>query len=208
LEKSKTNDFVQMEELHRTTIKKLKKEKVELDVDVEDINEELKLLEFIKEMSSPMGIKSSLFDQFLTELEDSTNNILGAISDDIQVEYSSQKESQKGTVSDSLEIVSYENGELSNGLSGGQRQKVRIATSLALAEVLNKRSSSKIDFLVLDEPHRGLDLVGKEHLFGLINKLVETGTKNLVLVASPQLDFKTMFGNVVKVIRENGVSYI
>jgi len=208
LEKSKTNDFAQMEELHRTTIKKLKKEKVELDVDIEDINEELKLLEFIKEMSGPMGIKSSLFDQFLTELEDSTNNILEAVSDDIQVEYSSQKESQKGIVSDSLEIVPFENGELSNGLSGGQQQKVRIATSLALSEVLNKRSSSKIDFLVLDEPHRGLDLVGKENLFALVNKLVETGSKNLVLVASPQLDFKSMFGNTIKVIRENGESYI
>ena len=208
LEKSKSNDFAQMEELHRSTIKKLKKEKVELDVDVEDINKELKLLEFVKEMSGPMGIKSSLFDQFLTELEDSTNNILEATSDDIQVEYSSQKENLKGGISDSLEIIPYENGELSNGLSGGQKQKVRIATSLALADVLNKRSSSKIDFLILDEPHRGLDLVGKENLFALINKLVETGSKNLVLVASPQLDFKSMFGNTIKVIRENGASYI
>ncbi len=58
-------------------------------------------------------------------------------------------------------------------LSGGNQQKV----------VLAKWLYTEPDFLILDEPTRGIDVGAKYEIYGLINKLAESG-KGVVVISS------------------------
>jgi ABC-type molybdenum transport system ATPase subunit/photorepair protein PhrA len=60
--------------------------------------------------------------------------------------------------------------------------------------------------MILDEPHRGLDRSGQEKLFKLFNSMLNS--KSLILIASPQSDFRSMFDTTIKVVKEEGVSII
>ena len=177
-----------------------------LTEELEAIEEDRKVLEIIRDMCGSTGIQAALFDQFVSELQSMTNSVLETIGSDLSVEYTTQKETKKGTVLESLEINVYENGELCLGLSGGQRQKVRIASSLALAEMSKNRSGKELGFMLLDEPHRGLDRAGQQKLFEIFLNMLSY--KPLIIVASPQSDFKSMFSESIKVVKEDGESFL
>ncbi len=180
----------------------------EFSEQLDSINEDLELWSFISVLTGSTGLKARMFDQFMTDLQSQTDAVLSALSDSLNVEFATQKEHKKGTVSESLEIQVYEDGELSKGPSNSQRQRIRIATALALAEVIISRYEDRLGFLLLDEPHKGMASVGKEKLFQLLNGMIANGSKQVILVASPQSDFCSLFDNSVKVVREGGQSSI
>ena len=207
LEKKNSDNVWERE--RRLAVKKvvaLEAEVEKLTEELEAIEEDRKVLEIIRDMCGSTGIQAALFDQFVSELQSMTNSVLETIGSDLSVEYTTQKETKKGTVLESLEINVYENGELCLGLSGGQRQKVRIASSLALAEMSKNRSGKELGFMLLDEPHRGLDRAGQQKLFEIFLNMLSY--KPLIIVASPQSDFKSMFSESIKVVKEDGESFL
>ena len=74
-------------------------------------------------------------------------------------------------------------GQPSSTLSGGENQRVKLATELA------KRDTGKTLF-ILDEPTTGLHFDDIRTLLGILNKLVERG--NTVLVIEHNLDMVRM----------------
>ena len=103
----------------------------------------------------------------LEELEIHANEVIsdiGAIQKEI--EFKTFKESQKGEVSDSLEIYLIdEKGRRDiDGLSGGEWDTVAYSLRAALARYKYVRMNSKIDFVFLDEIFSALDDNSREEL--------------------------------------------
>lgn len=86
-------------------------------------------------------------------------------------------------------------GQPSSTLSGGENQRVKLATELA------KRDTGKTLF-ILDEPTTGLHFDDIRTLLGVLNKLVERG--NTVLVIEHNLDIIRMADHVVDMGPDGG----
>lgn len=86
-------------------------------------------------------------------------------------------------------------GQPSSTLSGGENQRVKLATELA------KRDTGKTLF-ILDEPTTGLHFDDIRTLLGILNKLVERG--NTVLVIEHNLDIIRMADHVVDMGPDGG----
>lgn len=86
-------------------------------------------------------------------------------------------------------------GQPSSTLSGGENQRVKLATELA------KRDTGKTLF-ILDEPTTGLHFDDIRTLMGILNRLVDKG--NTVLVIEHNLDVVRMADHVVDMGPDGG----
>lgn len=76
--------------------------------------------------------------------------------------------------------------QLTNGLSGGNQQKVVIAKALA----------AEPDILIFDEPTRGIDIGARHEIYLLMNELAEQG-KSILMVSS---DMEELLGMSERII--------
>jgi len=86
-------------------------------------------------------------------------------------------------------------GQQSTTLSGGEAQRVKLATELA------KRSTGKT-FYILDEPTTGLHFEDIRHLIEVLNRLVDQG--NTVLVIEHNMDIIKVADHIIDIGLEGG----
>src|SRR5205085_3681734 len=86
-------------------------------------------------------------------------------------------------------------GQSSVTLSGGEAQRVKLATELA------KRDTGKT-FYILDEPTTGLHFEDIHHLLEVLNKLVDRG--NTVLVIEHNMDVIKVADHIIDIGPEGG----
>jgi len=86
-------------------------------------------------------------------------------------------------------------GQSAVTLSGGEAQRVKLATELA------KRDTGKT-FYILDEPTTGLHFQDISHLLDVLNKLVDRG--NTVLVIEHNLDMIKVADHIIDIGPEGG----
>ena len=86
-------------------------------------------------------------------------------------------------------------GQQSTTLSGGEAQRVKLASELA------KRSTGKT-FYILDEPTTGLHFEDIRHLIDVLNRLVNQG--NTVLVIEHNLDIIKVADHIIDIGPEGG----
>ena len=91
------------------------------------------------------------------------------------------------------------------GLSGGEKRKVRLATMLALQDLVASRAVKPVDLWIGDEIDDALDPAGLERLMGVLErKARERGT---VLVVS-HAELRDWIDQVVTVTKRGGLSTI
>jgi len=110
-------------------------------------------------------IRLLVIEEVLQDLEFFTNALLLEVGlDGWSIQYSIEKLTKSGTVQTGLNttILSPTNRSPVRWevWSGGESQRLRLAGSLALSEVLLARAGVSVDLTVLDEPTRGLSAEG------------------------------------------------
>lgn len=154
-------------------------------------------------------IRNMLFDSVRYALEDEVDYILSHYSKDVIVLLEGERETKSGTIKDEfhIRVLDSAGNEASYEMySGGERQKVRLAISLGLAQVIKDRCGHDFNIRCFDEPNSALDDVGKESNFQVFNSLAKQGFT--VLVTDHDAAFKDSFDHSVLVVKENGGSRI
>lgn len=163
--------------------------------------EELQVAESVAKVFSPAGVRAHILDTVTPFLNDRTADYLSALSDgNISAVWTTLGETAKGELREKFNIdVENEKGAKSfKGLSGGEKRKVRLATMLALQDLVASRASKPIDLYMGDEIDDALDRAGLERLMTILErKARERGT---VLIVSHN-DLRDWIDNVCTVTK-------
>jgi len=166
--------------------------------------EDKEALELLKEALSPRGIKAVVIDYLIPQLETRINNVLGQMSDfkirlDTQKALSSDEGVKEGLfitiINDRGEELAFEN------YSGGERVKITMAISEALASLLNQ-----VGFRILDEAISSLDNESTQSFIEVLTKLQQNFPQVIAVSHIPEV--KDVFEKKITVTKINGVSKI
>lgn len=154
-------------------------------------------------------IRFMLFDLIRDEFEDLVQSVLGEYSNELHVQFETERETRSGTTKDEfhISVIDDTGVELSWEMySGGEEQKAKLAISNGLAQMVENQCNRTINFRAFDEPNDALADVGKSINFNFFSQIAEQG--KAVICTDHDALFKDKFDNVVTIVRENKRSYI
>ncbi|MFV8944239.1 AAA family ATPase [Moellerella wisconsensis] len=214
-EKSKLSIIEAEKNPFAALIEKTKKEAALLKDNLKDLKEVKKkleaecfLLEAARKVFSPSGVRSHILSNVTPFLNSRTAEYLNTLSDGtIEAVWSTMETTKKGEVRDKFNIAVSKVGASKSfgGLSGGEKRKVRIATALALQDLVASRATKNIQLFIGDEIDDALDTAGLERLMGILEvKARERGT---VMIISHK-EMKSWFRETITVESKDGRSYV
>lgn len=180
----------------------------DLTIKVAKLESEFEIAEQVQKVFSPAGVRAHILDTVTPFLNDRTAEYLSALSDgSISAIWSTLAETTKGEAREkfNIEVENATGAKSFKGLSGGEKRKVRIATMLALQDLVASRATKPINLWIGDEVDDALDPAGLERLMGIMEKKArERGT---VLVIS-HADLTDWIDSVATVRKEGGTSTV
>jgi len=185
-------------EIIKKTEAKIKNLKKEIKIHKNDINlieGQIPSYNFWVKGFGKQGIPNLEIERVLGIIEDKTNEYLKELSGKLSVKIEAQNVLKSGDVREKISYdVLYGNHLVPvNTLSGGEKQRVKIANILAFSDLLRK-----FDFIILDEAlDLSLDESGSEDVLSLLrDKSRDVGS---IFVMSHKIEIKGMFDNVIEV---------
>ena len=157
---------------------------------------------------SPAGVRAHVIDTVTPQLNDRTSHYLSALSDgNISATWNTLSKTKTGELREKFIIeVSNDKGASSfGGLSGGEKRKVRLATSLALQDLVASRASKPFNLYIADEVDDALDEGGLERLMMLLEE--KSREKGTVLMISHN-SLGDWCNEQATVIKEGGFSRV
>lgn len=154
------------------------------------------------------GVESLLFDHAIPALNEKANAYLSELTGgQAFIWFDTQKTLASGATKEAFACqVSFAGaGQNYRQVSGGEAQRVNLATTLALGDLCAERSNAPVSLRLLDEPFESLDGVGAEQVVKLLyNTIVPiAGT---VLVMTHDENLKSLVPNRIKVTKNRGIS--
>ena len=126
------------------------------------------------------GVRAHILDTVTPFLNERTADYLSTLSDgEIQATWTTLTRTASGELREKfgIEVYHAKGGDSFAALSGGEKRKVRLATALALQDLVASRASNPIDLFVGDELDDALDPAGLERLMTVLErKARERGT--------------------------------
>ena len=124
-------------------------------------------------------IRLNLIDETLQELEIAANRHIQALGlAEWQIEFKTERENKSGTISHSFTTLIYPNGQTNpvpfESYSGGESQRLQLAVTTALSEILLIRAGISPNIEIMDEPTRALS---REGITDLLECLRERATE-------------------------------
>ena len=182
-------------------IKENKKEILKLNGEIILIKKDIEALKLVKEAFGVNGIKATVIDYMIPELEERINNILSKLSE-FNISIDTQRSgAEEGAVIEGLFIIiTNEVGEEFNfeNFSGGEKMKISYAINEALA------SLSKCNFRILDETVVALDDESLANFIEIV-ELLQEKVSNVICITHIQ-QIKDLFENQLEIIKKNGIS--
>lgn len=184
IEAAVINPHVALIDDAKANVKKAQKAIAELVERKETVTKKVVTQGSVVEVFSPAGIRAQILDTVTPFLNDRTAKYLGTLSDgNISAVWSTLSRTAKGELREKFEIaVSSLTGAMSyKGLSGGEKKKVRLATALALQDLVSSRASKPIQLWIGDEIDDAVDVSGLERLMTVLEeKAKEKGTVMII----------------------------
>lgn len=147
---------------------------------MQELEDKAQQLQDVVTVFSPAGVRAHILDLITPFLNDRTRDYLGALSDgNIHAVWSTLTKTAKGELKEkfNIEVSNDLGGDSFDALSGGEKRKVRLATAMALQEMVASRASKPIGLFIADEIDDALDPAGLERLMGILDKRAkETGS--------------------------------
>jgi len=164
------------------------------------------MLEDAVKVFGPAGVRAHVLDTVTPYLNERTQEYLGALADgNIHAEWSTLGKTAKGELREkfNIDVMNDKGAESFAGLSGGEKRKVRLATAMALQDMVASRATKPINIFIADEVDHALDESGLERLMGVLErKARERGT---VLVISHN-SLSDWIDNVITVTKSGGLA--
>ncbi|MBC7666839.1 MAG: SMC family ATPase, partial [Caulobacter sp.] len=133
----------------------------------------------------PAGVRAHVLDTVTPYLNERTRDYLGALADgNIHATWSTLSKTAKGELKEkfNIEVVNDKGADSFAGMSGGEKRKARLATSLALQDLVASRATKPIGLWIGDEIDHALDDAGLERLMGVLER--KARDRGTVLVIS------------------------
>ena len=189
-------------------IKDLDQKRLDLNVTIEDLKNEILYYDFWVEGFGNRGIKSFLLDEIVPELNKKATYYASMLMDnEIQIEFNTESTLKSGEIRDKFnisimysdEVVAYEN------CSSGEKGRIDVAILLALQSLIFSRAVGNCNLVVFDEVFTNLDITGIERV---VNLLREEAENKAILVISHQNELKDYFDNQILIIKDEDGSRI
>lgn len=185
-----------------------KQRKAELVEKRKVIGQKFETMKSVVKVFSPAGVRAHILDTVTPFLNARTGDYLSALSDgNISAVWTTLSTTAKGDLKEKfcIEVTNDKGAESFKGLSGGEKRKVRLATMLALQDLVASRARKPLNIWLGDEIDDALDSAGLERLMVILErKARERGT---VLVISHN-DLNAWIDNTVIVTKSAGVSTV
>jgi len=142
----------------------------EIAIAAAKVEEQAKLVEVesqVVRIYSPAGVRAHILDEVTPYLNQQTSKYLGTLSDgNIEATWTTLAATAKGELREkfSIDVTNKTGGKIFKGISGGEKRKVRVATALALQDLVATRAVKPIELFIGDEIDDALDPAGLERL--------------------------------------------
>lgn len=156
----------------------------------------------------PAGVRAHILDTVTPFLNDRTSEYLGSLADgNIHATWATLTKNAKGELREkfNIDVVNDKGAETFAGLSGGEKRKVRLATAMALQDMVAGRAAKPISIFIADEVDHALDENGLERLMGLMEK--KARDRGTVLVISHN-SLGDWIDNVITVTKSKGYATV
>jgi DNA repair exonuclease SbcCD ATPase subunit len=179
-----------------------------LQSEVEQAQEKVDIAEGVVKVFGPAGVRAQILDTVTPFLNERTADYLSVLSDGaMQAIWTTLTKSATGDLKEkfSIEVTHAKGGDSFAALSGGEKRKVRLATALALQDLVASRATQPIDLFIGDELDDALDPSGLERLMTILErKARERGT---VIVISHS-DIRDWCDQITTVTKSGGTSLV
>jgi DNA repair exonuclease SbcCD ATPase subunit len=202
------NPWDKVVETKRADLEKLEKDLDDAAIYASSQEDIARLLGEAAKVFGPAGVRAHILDTVTPFLNERTSEYLGALADgNITATWSTLAKNSKGELKEkfNIDVVHAKGGESFKLLSGGEKRKVRLATNLALQDMVASRAEKPIRLWIGDEIDDALDTAGLERLMGVLEKKAkERGT---VMVISHNA-IRDWVDQVVTVKKNGGMSEV
>lgn len=185
--------------------------KVEIDnlkTECEVVEKERDLLIDAVKVFSPAGVRAHIIDTVTPFLNDRTSHYLSILSDgNMGAVWNTLSKTKSGDLREKfvIEVSNDKGAKLFGGLSGGEKRKVRISTTLALQDLVSSRAAKPFNLFIADEIDDALDSAGLERLMVILDE--KSREKGTVLLISHN-DIEDFVREQSTVIKEGGFSRV
>ena len=165
---------------HEATIKRLEGEIAAVDTQIADLRkkvteaeEEVALETAAVQVYGPAGARAQILDDVTPFLNAQTAKYLAILSDgNIEAIWTTLTPDSKGNLKEkfTIDVNNALGGDNFKAVSGGEKRKVRIATALALQDLVATRATKPIELWIGDEIDDALDKSGLERLMQILEE--------------------------------------
>lgn len=160
--------------------------------------------ESVSKVFSPAGVRAHILDEVTPFLNQQTAKYLSILSDgNIEANWTTLVANGKGELREkfSIDVTNAKGGKLFKGISGGEKRKVRIATALALQDLVATRASKPIELFIGDEIDDALDPAGLERLMQILEEKAQERGSVFIISHNSLTDWVSQ---IMKVEKQHG----